>query len=75
MMIAYAKEAMERKEGQSKTLFIAKEKFVIDLLRLDGGGIDEPEERGCENWVGFWEALPLTSAWPSTLSSFSSFRS
>lgn len=46
MMIAYAKVALEGKESHSKTLFIAKEKFVIDLLRLYGCGIDEPEGRG-----------------------------
>ena len=75
MMIAYAKVALEGKEGQSKTLFFGKEKFVIDLLRLNGCGIDEPEERGCETLVGSWEVSPLTSAWTSTLSSFSSFHS
>jgi len=75
MMIAYAKVALEGKEGQSKALFFGKEKFVIDLLRLNGRGIDEPEERGCGTWMGFWEVSSLTSAWPSTLSSFSSFRS
>jgi hypothetical protein len=53
MMMAYAKVALERKKGKSKTLFIAKLKFVIYLLRLDGRGIDKPEGRGCETLTGF----------------------
>jgi hypothetical protein len=52
-MMAYAKVALEGKEGESKTLFITKLKFFIYLLRLDGRGIDKPEGRGCETLAGF----------------------
>jgi hypothetical protein len=61
MMRAYAKVALKGKESHSKTLFIAKEKFVIDLLRLYGCGIDEPGREGGGREAG-WDSnvSPLT---------------
>jgi hypothetical protein len=53
-IIAYAKVALKGKESKPITLFLAKEKLVINLLRLHGCRIDEPEGRVYEAWFKFW---------------------
>lgn len=45
MTTAYAKVALKGEKGKPIALFLAKEKFVVDLLRLHGRRIDEPEGR------------------------------
>jgi hypothetical protein len=51
MRTAYAKIALKGKEGKPIALLLTKEKFVINLLRLHGCRIDEPEGRGYEAWA------------------------
>ncbi len=55
MIIAYAKVALKGKEGKTIALFLAEEKFVVNLLGLHGCRIDEPEGRGYEARVKFWD--------------------
>lgn len=42
-IIAYTKVALKGKEGEPIALFLAEEKFVVNLLRLHGCRIDQPE--------------------------------
>ena len=43
MIKAYPKVALKGKKGEPIALFLAKEKFVVNFLRLHGCRIDEPE--------------------------------
>lgn len=45
MTIAYAKVALKGEEGEPIAFFLTEEKFVVNLLRLHGWRIDEPEGR------------------------------
>jgi hypothetical protein len=62
---AYAKVALKGKEGKPIALFLAKAKFVVNLLRLHGCRIDESEGEGKRGTqvLGYSRH---TSTWPST---------
>jgi hypothetical protein len=55
MIIAYAKVALKGEKGKPVALFLAKLKFLVNLLRLHGCRIDKPKERGDEKWIRYWD--------------------